>query len=66
MYFSIWFTGEHIGKLCSGHGECSCGECKCFETDEGQYSGRYCEDCPVSWKKKYRYKYCSAMLWKLL
>ena len=40
--------GEHIHKLCSGHGECVCGECKCFETNEGQYSGRYCEDCPVS------------------
>jgi len=39
--------GEHIHKLCSGHGECVCGECKCFETDEGQYSGRYCEDCPT-------------------
>lgn len=39
--------GEHIHKLCSGHGECVCGECKCFETNEGQYSGRYCEDCPT-------------------
>ena len=40
--------GEHIHKLCSGHGSCECGECKCIETDEGQYSGKYCEDCPVS------------------
>jgi len=39
--------GEHIHKLCSGHGTCECGECKCFETEEGQYSGRYCEDCPT-------------------
>ena len=40
--------GEHIHKLCSGHGTCQCGECKCAETEEGQYSGKYCEDCPVS------------------
>ena len=40
--------GEHIHKLCSGHGTCECGECKCVETEEGQYSGKYCEDCPVS------------------
>jgi len=39
--------GEHIYKLCSGHGTCECGECKCIETEEGQYSGRYCEDCPT-------------------
>ena len=40
--------GEHINKLCSGQGECVCGECKCAETQDGQYSGRYCEECPVS------------------
>lgn len=39
--------GEHIHKLCSGHGSCECGECKCIETEEGQYSGKYCEDCPT-------------------
>merc|ERR1740123_2927093 len=39
--------GEHINKLCSGHGTCECGECKCEETEEGQYSGKYCEDCPT-------------------
>merc|ERR1719447_2120231 len=37
--------GEYIGQLCSGHGTCECGECKCEETEEGQYSGKYCEDC---------------------
>ena len=40
--------GEHIGKLCSGQGTCECGECKCFEREEGQYSGQFCQDCPVS------------------
>jgi len=39
--------GEHINKVCSGHGTCSCGECTCTETEEGQYSGKYCEDCPT-------------------
>merc|ERR1711981_609563 len=39
--------GEHINKLCSGQGECVCGECKCAETQDGQYSGRYCEECPT-------------------
>jgi len=39
--------GEHIGKLCSGHGKCVCGECRCDESEEGQYSGKYCEDCPT-------------------
>jgi len=39
--------GEHVGKICSGHGECVCGECKCEETAEGQYSGKFCEECPT-------------------
>ena len=33
-----------------GHGTCECGECKCSETEEGQYSGKFCEDCPVRWR----------------
>ena len=43
--------GEHVGKVCSGHGECVCGECKCLETEDAQYSGRFCEECPVSFQK---------------
>ena len=37
--------GEHINKLCSGHGTCECGQCKCEESEDGQYAGKYCEDC---------------------
>jgi len=39
--------GEHIGKICSGHGRCQCGECKCEESEDGVYSGEYCEVCPT-------------------
>merc|ERR1712088_579286 len=28
-------------------GECECGECRCKETEEGQYSGKWCEECPT-------------------
>jgi len=50
--------GEHINKLCSGHGTCECGECKCEETEEGQYSGKYCEDCPTCPGKCQELKAC--------
>ena len=40
--------GQFVNQLCSGHGTCECGKCKCDETPEGQYSGQFCEDCPVS------------------
>lgn len=36
------------GEICSGKGDCVCGECQCFEEDGGRYSGKYCEECPVS------------------
>ncbi|XP_055842893.1 integrin beta-PS isoform X1 [Episyrphus balteatus] len=35
------------GEICSGHGECECGVCKCKVTNEGRYSGKYCEKCPT-------------------
>merc|ERR1740123_621760 len=40
---------RYNGELCSGpeHGECECGECRCKETEEGQYSGKWCEECPT-------------------
>lgn len=43
MLFSI----ATDGVLCSGHGDCKCGECKCHETADGRYSGTYCEKCPT-------------------
>lgn len=36
------------GEICSGKGECVCGECQCVEEDGGRYSGKYCEECPVN------------------
>lgn len=35
------------GDICSGKGDCVCGECQCVEEDGGRYSGKYCEECPV-------------------
>ena len=43
--------GQFVSQLCSGHGTCECGNCKCDETPEGQYSGEFCEECPVSFDK---------------
>lgn len=34
-------------EICSGHGECICGECKCQTTNDGRYSGKFCEKCPT-------------------
>ncbi|GIY15333.1 integrin beta-PS [Caerostris extrusa] len=31
------------GKICTGHGECVCGVCKCRNSEEGTYSGVFCE-----------------------
>lgn len=46
------------GKICAGHGECICGECKCLQTDDRQYTGKYCEDCPTCPKMCEQYKDC--------
>ena len=35
-------------RQCSGAGECVCGQCVCKEEQGARYSGKYCEDCPVS------------------
>lgn len=50
--------GAPNGELCSGHGDCTCGECKCHETSDGRYSGRYCEKCPTCSGRCYEFKDC--------
>uniref|UniRef100_U5EVW7 Integrin beta n=1 Tax=Corethrella appendiculata TaxID=1370023 RepID=U5EVW7_9DIPT len=35
------------GEICSGHGDCVCGACACQVTEEGRFSGRFCEKCPT-------------------
>uniref|UniRef100_A0A336M8L1 Integrin beta n=2 Tax=Culicoides sonorensis TaxID=179676 RepID=A0A336M8L1_CULSO len=44
--------------LCSGHGECVCGECKCETTEEGRYSGRFCDKCPTCPGRCQEFKDC--------
>jgi integrin beta 1 len=46
------------GKICAGHGECICGKCNCTQTDERQYSGKYCQDCPACPTLCEQYKDC--------
>ncbi|XP_045025979.1 integrin beta-PS isoform X1 [Daphnia magna] len=46
------------GEICSGKGDCVCGECQCFEEDGGRYSGKYCEECPTCPSKCPEYTPC--------
>ncbi|MCL4127518.1 UNVERIFIED_CONTAM: hypothetical protein GTU68_027418 [Idotea baltica] len=46
------------GDVCSNQGTCECNQCKCFDTDGGRYSGKYCEDCPTCKAKCAVYKSC--------
>merc|ERR1712179_131043 len=42
-------------EMCSGSGQCDCGECKCKDGT----SGRFCEDCPTCGTTKcQKYKDC--------
>lgn len=45
-------------EVCSGHGVCECGMCKCQVTTEGRYSGRYCEKCPTCSDRCEEFKDC--------
>lgn len=46
------------GEVCSGKGQCSCGACICDTTDEGRYSGQYCEKCPTCSGRCHEFKDC--------
>uniref|UniRef100_A0A0P4WGX5 Integrin beta subunit tail domain-containing protein n=2 Tax=Scylla olivacea TaxID=85551 RepID=A0A0P4WGX5_SCYOL len=46
------------GVECSGQGACECNQCKCHESQDGRYSGRYCEDCPTCKGHCTSYKEC--------
>lgn len=37
---------KKTAKPCGGHGNCTCGVCDCEVTDQGKYTGHYCERCP--------------------
>lgn len=44
--FTDVFAGQQ--EVCSGHGDCICGKCKCQQDEKGTYTGRFCEECSVS------------------
>ncbi|XP_002057277.3 integrin beta-PS isoform X1 [Drosophila virilis] len=46
------------GEICSGHGTCECGVCKCKSTDDGRYSGKYCDKCPTCSGRCHELKDC--------
>lgn len=37
---------EGSTEICSGHGPCDCGNCKCDGNQDGKYSGKFCENAP--------------------
>ncbi|XP_019867658.2 integrin beta-PS isoform X2 [Aethina tumida] len=44
---TCYLPGVENGEICSGHGVCECGVCKCESTEDGRYSGKFCEKCPT-------------------
>ncbi|KAK6473061.1 integrin beta-3-like [Huso huso] len=46
-------------SICSGHGECICGQCVCHNTDFGKYWGKFCE-CDDFNCVSYKSKLCSG------
>lgn len=46
------------GEICSGNGKCECGQCVCNTTDEGRYSGQFCEKCPTCSGRCHEFKDC--------
>ncbi|XP_050504277.1 integrin beta-PS isoform X2 [Diabrotica virgifera virgifera] len=55
---TCYAPGVTDGKICSGHGTCECGVCHCDVTDEGRYSGKFCERCPTCPDRCAEFKDC--------
>lgn len=44
--------------ICSGNGNCNCGQCACNETEDGRYTGTFCEKSPLPTGKCVEFKDC--------
>ncbi|XP_072388353.1 integrin beta-PS-like [Diabrotica undecimpunctata] len=55
---TCYAPGVTDGKICSGHGKCECGVCHCDVSDEGQYSGKFCDRCPTCPNRCTEFKDC--------
>ncbi|KAJ8985291.1 hypothetical protein NQ317_007078 [Molorchus minor] len=44
--------------LCSGAGTCECGVCVCNVTDNGRFTGKFCEKCPTCGDRCLEFKDC--------
>lgn len=45
-------------KICAGHGDCICGACQCHVSEDRQYAGKYCDECPTCPTMCEQYKDC--------
>nr|XP_023020280.1 integrin beta-PS isoform X1 [Leptinotarsa decemlineata]XP_023020284.1 integrin beta-PS isoform X1 [Leptinotarsa decemlineata] len=55
---TCYVPGVDNGEICSGHGICECGVCKCETTEDGRYSGKFCEKCPTCSDRCIEFKDC--------
>uniref|UniRef100_A0A336MVT2 Integrin beta n=1 Tax=Culicoides sonorensis TaxID=179676 RepID=A0A336MVT2_CULSO len=49
-------------EICSGYGECICGQCKCSNQVENNRYGRFCEKCPTCPGRCQDFKECVQCL----
>ncbi|CAL4084202.1 unnamed protein product, partial [Meganyctiphanes norvegica] len=50
------------GLMCSDYGTCVGNKCQCYQSVEGRYSGKWCEDCPTCLAGCLEYKDCVMCL----